>query len=177
MDEALATLQQRLTYPSIDELQNVGMCRICWTDYEGADCPIKLPCGHVFRKECILVWAQGTTPSGHPNGCPFCRTELLPPSFSSRLRGLIYDGVTIWLLFLYSAGGYVGFGFYLALRTSNTLLKMLPESQNGVYIQWVIGLLLSIYWAHRAFSLFGWGWMLCMLLVREVLIEQEYLMG
>ena len=88
MEKAIATLKQRFTTPSADEMQQHPLCSICWTDYGGEDQAVKLPCGHVFGEECVIAWASGVTPMGRHNGCPYCRAELLPPSMDSRFKAL-----------------------------------------------------------------------------------------
>lgn len=108
MESALTALQQRFSSPSNNENQGLDSCSICWTDYDQADRPIKLPCGHIFGEECILAWAQGTTPSGRYNGCPICRAELLPPSWSSRTAGLNYWMSAIWQSLWIEFGGNFG---------------------------------------------------------------------
>ena len=57
---------------------------------------VKLPCGHIFGEDCILDWAQGITPSGRYNGCPWCRSELLPPTLRSRSSALRWWLTDFW---------------------------------------------------------------------------------
>lgn len=155
MDKAITRLEQKLSAPSNDELQTLGMCHICWTDYEGEDYPVKLPCGHVFGKECILVWARGTTPSGSYNGCPWCGTELLPPSLSSRFNRL-QIGVRLRIVVRVAEKfGVLGF---LILWTFISLLRLLPESHTRAELELLMIMLLLIHGTLTAVSLVGWQW-------------------
>ena len=119
MEKAIATLKQRFTTPSADEIQQHPLCSICWSDYDGDDQAVVLPCGHVFGEECIIAWASGVTPRGRHNGCPYCRAELLPPSMHSRskaLADLVSDlialGPALWSLY----GGPWGVGVAVFLQ-------------------------------------------------------------
>lgn len=55
MNKTIATLRQSFTEPSADLMQQHPLCGICWTDYDGEDRPVKLPCGHVFGEVVSLL--------------------------------------------------------------------------------------------------------------------------
>lgn len=44
-------------------------CAICLTDLE-SERVLKLPCEHVFHKECLVGWLKRSTV------CPLCRTDI-----------------------------------------------------------------------------------------------------
>ncbi len=57
------------------------MCGICQQDFEegspgrwkqedGANLPVRLPCRHVFGKECLMSWLMENST------CPYCRAEV-----------------------------------------------------------------------------------------------------
>lgn len=162
MNKAIARLKQNLPAPSNEELRMLGMCHICWTDYEGEDCPVKLPCGHVFGKECIVAWARGTTPSGRYNGCPWCGTELLQPSLSSRLSGLKEWIDTFQLEDVVRVAGDFGVLGLLVLLTFTCLIELLPESHMRAELEVLMLILLLIHLAYTGVSLIGWKWLIPM---------------
>ena len=45
-------------------------CAVCICDFEECDELIRLPCGHVFHKDCVSTWLN------EHNTCPTCRYEL-----------------------------------------------------------------------------------------------------
>ena len=45
-------------------------CQICMEKFQDDDLIYKLPCKHLFHKDCILPWFRGH------NTCPVCRTEM-----------------------------------------------------------------------------------------------------
>lgn len=65
-------------------------CNICTAPYrsgEDQERPIRLPCGHVFGRDCILEWLSPFEKEYH-NSCPTCRAnivasweDILPPDF------------------------------------------------------------------------------------------------
>ena len=155
MEEAIATLSERFTTPSADQMQQHPLCSICWTDYDGEDQGVVLPCGHVFGKECVLAWARGVTPMGRYNGCPYCRAELLPPSMHSRLKALanlvsdlIALGPTLMLLY----GGPCGVAL---LNLAKPYLNLSP------FWNVVLGLASGAQFVNMvriALNLQGWRW-------------------
>lgn len=56
-------------------LPNPPMCRICHEDYSPGDQLVKLPCGHIFHKDCCKKWLGEETAT-----CPVCRLNLLDPT-------------------------------------------------------------------------------------------------
>ena len=38
--------------------------------------PSRLPCGHVFGRECLLIWLKPAPEGGNGNSCPTCRKKL-----------------------------------------------------------------------------------------------------
>ncbi|XP_045483208.1 E3 ubiquitin-protein ligase RNF181-like [Harmonia axyridis] len=58
----------------IENLQEIsvddGKCSICLRHFCKGDKAIKLPCNHLFDKECIVQWLEKT------NTCPMCRYEM-----------------------------------------------------------------------------------------------------
>jgi hypothetical protein len=53
-------------------------CMICLDDFtfKGDARAVRLPCNHVFCRECIKKWVETSNP---PKPCPACRTALPPP--------------------------------------------------------------------------------------------------
>nr|XP_023016091.1 E3 ubiquitin-protein ligase RNF181-like [Leptinotarsa decemlineata] len=45
-------------------------CPICLKEHPKGESVKKLPCGHLYHKDCILPWLSKT------NSCPVCRHEL-----------------------------------------------------------------------------------------------------
>ena len=45
-------------------------CQICFEKFQDADKIYKLPCKHLFHKECIDTWFKGH------NTCPVCRAVM-----------------------------------------------------------------------------------------------------
>ncbi|KAL9642503.1 hypothetical protein ABK040_011070 [Willaertia magna] len=45
-------------------------CSVCICDFEEGENLIRLPCGHLFHKDCIMPWIKDH------NSCPTCRFEL-----------------------------------------------------------------------------------------------------
>jgi hypothetical protein len=51
-------------------------CKICYNDLRGLATnlvrpPVRLPCGHIFCRACIVAWLQEA-----PGTCPSCRTDF-----------------------------------------------------------------------------------------------------
>ena len=79
-DSAVPFAESRATF--IDQLQNVGLsdlpddcqsCNICMDQYysaENPESPVRLPCQHVFGRNCISKWSVTN------NSCPLCRRTL-----------------------------------------------------------------------------------------------------
>ena len=59
-------------------------CLVCREDLESgdggasseSDTSMKLPCGHVFHRDCLIRWLSPAPKGGHGNACPICRMEL-----------------------------------------------------------------------------------------------------
>lgn len=113
MNNPTKALRNRFTTPSTELVESNPTCRICWTDYDSTHPAVHV---HVFGKECILAWAQGTTLAGSYNGCPFCRAELLAPNLFSRCRGLADSFMEYFQTFLGCLGeGPYGRRLFIAL--------------------------------------------------------------
>ena len=56
-----------------EDSQTCHICHELYTDPspEGAENPVKLPCGHVLGSECLAKWFNGSK-----NSCPMCRAIL-----------------------------------------------------------------------------------------------------
>ena len=55
-------------------------CPICMEKYYGLhqrECPVRLPCNHVFGKSCLLTWFKSPATNRKNNCCPLCRAVLL----------------------------------------------------------------------------------------------------
>ena len=161
MEKAIATLKQRFTTPSADEIQQHPLCSICWIDYDGDDQAVVLPCGHVFGEECVLAWAKGVTPMGRHNGCPYCRAELLPPSMHSRLKALadlVSEIMSLERTLIVVSGGPCGFTFAAFLKT---LQLAKPYLNLSPFWYVILGLVSAAHFVNsvRMFlKLQGWGW-------------------
>lgn len=68
--EAMATAPPPVQ-PAYEEIQNVTaeMCAICLSHMEVGEPVVKLPCGHVYKKECITAWLT------NENRCPLCNAQ------------------------------------------------------------------------------------------------------
>lgn len=193
MDTAITTLKQRFSKPPAEQIEEDKKCTICWNDYEGNDGPVKLPCGHIFGEECILTWAQCTTPSGRYQGCPFCQAELLRPSLRSRASILVYlyEDVEHRVLGVY--GGFWGLAFACGLEAGCMVFLQFPESEFCRIVGLGLKVCLHVFMMVRLVKVLGWkralsimpvliagewlsGWQ-GTLLCTAVLILQEWLMG
>lgn len=56
-------------------------CRVCLSRFESDSVVNRLPCGHVFHKNCVEKWLNY-----HHATCPLCRTQILT----------IDEGVNSW---------------------------------------------------------------------------------
>ena len=165
MEKAIATLKQRFTTPSADQMQQHPLCSICWADYDGRDQAVVLPCGHVFGEECVIAWASGVTPMGRHNGCPYCRAELLPPSMHSlttALAALVSDVLaleqTLEQTLIVVSGGRCAVAFAVSLKTIQ-LAKPYLNLSPFWYI--VLGLVSATHFVNAIrvlVKLQGWGW-------------------
>ena len=159
MDKAVIALRQLFAVPSADLMQQNPLCGICWSDYEGKDQPVKLPCGHVFGEECVTAWAKGTTPTGCHNGCPTCRAKLLPPSLHSYTSALNYwlsDMPEVWLVFKDFLGGPIGVAFLVGLKTVDFGAGWFRESQIGAYVRRGSSFFLILFLVYRLAKESGW---------------------
>lgn len=161
MDNAVVALRQLFAVPSTDLMQQHPLCGICWSDYDGKDRPVKLPCGHVFGEECIIAWAKGTTPTGRHNGCPTCRAGLLPPSLYSRTSALSYwlsDTPEMWPACRDILGGPLWVAFSVGLKMVNLGAGLLLESQIGACIRVGSAFCGLGFLAYRSAKVYGWRW-------------------
>lgn len=58
---------------SSDDLGEEKDCPICYCDFKKGDSVAKLNCGHIFHKNCIILWFDKKISS--PT-CPICRTNM-----------------------------------------------------------------------------------------------------
>ena len=158
MEKAIATLKERFTTPSADQMQQHPLCSICWTDYDGRDQAVVLPCGHVFGEECVLAWAKGVTPMGRHNGCPYCRAELLPPSMHSRTEALAALVSDIMPILMVLSGGTCGVALWVFLEIMDFAKPWLNLSP---FLKAVLGLASAAHFVNFVricFKLLGWRW-------------------
>lgn len=174
MKKAINTLKKRFTTPSADSLQQHPLCGICLKDYNGEDQPIMLPCGHVFGEQCVITWAQGTTPNGRHNRCPVCRAELLPPSLHSRISALYWWSAdaadvcyTFWLVIMDILGGPVGVALVVGLILAIFGAERYPQSFIGGYIGVMSLACLVVFLTDRIANKIGWKW-LSLIFVAEI---------
>ncbi len=50
---------------------NLGRCAICLCDFEPGDASRRLPCLHMFHKDCIDDWLK------QHRDCPVCKTDIV----------------------------------------------------------------------------------------------------
>ncbi len=50
---------------------NLGRCAICLCDFEAGDASRRLPCLHMFHKDCIDDWLK------QHRDCPVCKTDIV----------------------------------------------------------------------------------------------------
>ena len=48
----------------------VSSCPICSEDYTNQEAVTKLPCDHIYHKDCVMPWLESK------RTCPICRFEL-----------------------------------------------------------------------------------------------------
>ncbi|VDK41877.1 unnamed protein product [Anisakis simplex] len=75
------------TVPSRADLAHFSQCTICVSN---AVNPLKLPCGHVFCRQCIHTWLETE------NTCPNCRKDTPTPLQDVSWKG---GGTTYFLQF------------------------------------------------------------------------------
>lgn len=155
MKKAIAALRQRFAAPSADQLQQNPLCAICWTDYDGEDRPVELPCGHVFGEECIIAWARGTTPTARHNGCPSCRAQLLPPSMHSLTSALGYWSSDLWQ-YVDGLSGPGGVLLLVGLGVARAGSWYLPRSMGGAGLRFWLLILRLVFMNYRAVMIMGW---------------------
>lgn len=117
------------------------------------DQAVKLPCVHIFGEQCILTWAQGTTPHGRYNSCPNCLVELLPPSMYSR-----FSALGCWLQAFIHVPRPLTLGLVLEIVVISA--RQFPDSQICGLIKGALDLFLLVYWFYWVAKLCGWRWML-----------------
>ena len=91
-------------------------CSICFTEYN-SDNVVKLPCDHLFHKECIEKWLK--TEDKENNSCPLCRDVVLKCDGCNGERLLTHNQNNIF-------GGY--FGIYHELE--NITIKEIMYNRN-----------------------------------------------
>ena len=161
MEKAMATLKQRFTTPSADQMQQHPLCSICWTDYDGEDHAVVLPCGHVFGEECVIAWASGITPMGRYHGCPYCRAELLPPSVRSRTKALAAvasDIISLWPAIMSLFGGPCGVTFAVCLEIISRAKLYLPISPFWNAVRGLASGVQFVNMVRVIFKVQGWRW-------------------
>lgn len=55
-------------------------CLICLDPYQTSphkSVPVRLPCGHVIGKDCLLQWLKSSPENHNNNACPICRSILV----------------------------------------------------------------------------------------------------
>ena len=156
MDKAIRALRQRFAEPSADDIQQHPLCRICWTDYEGEDRPVRLQCGHVFGEECIIIWSRGVTPTGRYNGCPWCRAELLPPSLHLRISALCDSLLDLWRANTRVLGGPRDIACLALLAFASVRTNSFLESKGAKYVRLVLDGLFALWLTRRGVILLGW---------------------
>eukprot|EP01004_Peranema_trichophorum_P006032 NODE_4872_length_1101_cov_42.695297_g4326_i0.p1 GENE.NODE_4872_length_1101_cov_42.695297_g4326_i0~~NODE_4872_length_1101_cov_42.695297_g4326_i0.p1 ORF type:complete len:235 (+),score=42.87 NODE_4872_length_1101_cov_42.695297_g4326_i0:106-810(+) len=66
--EAVESLPMiNISQKDVDEKE---ACSVCKDEYELNESVLKMPCGHLFHKDCIMPWFD------QHNSCPTCRYEL-----------------------------------------------------------------------------------------------------
>ena len=49
-----------------------GACTVCFAQFEAGDECVRLLCGHVFHRDCVVQWVNTRTESGRVPTCPQC---------------------------------------------------------------------------------------------------------
>ncbi|KAG2373983.1 hypothetical protein C9374_011648 [Naegleria lovaniensis] len=68
-----------------EDASNTQSCAVCLCEFEEQEVLTRLPCGHVFHKDCIMPWIKDH------NSCPTCRYELAtedPEREAARLKNM-----------------------------------------------------------------------------------------
>jgi hypothetical protein len=84
-------------------------CGICSAGYDSTHEPIKIPCGHIFGRQCMEKWLTIVENGKRRNNCPFCRQELciaeevdivgdVNCQFEIDLTGNFYEREIHWLI-------------------------------------------------------------------------------
>lgn len=180
MDTAIAKLKQRFSEPPTEILEENNKCSICWSDYEEDHRPVKLPCGHIFREECILSWAQRTTLSGRYQRCPFCQAELIPTSLRSRASVLVLVPVhvigNLWREGLEFYGGIWGMILAFGLGIGRDAFQQFSESEMCRMIELGLKVCQFLFMMIRRVKTAGWKRMLfrtAMDVVGEYFVEWQ----
>lgn len=156
MDKAIAKLKKRFTEPSGDLIKQNPRCAICWRDFDADYRPVKLPCGHIFGKECIISWARGITPSGRYNSCPICRAELLPPTLHTRTSTLWQSLPHSWADIQWLLGGNQGVALVFALFTIICFAKPCSEGKVTPLIRIGTSTMFYLFMTMRVVRVLGW---------------------
>ena len=53
-----------------------GACTVCFAAFEAGDECVRLLCGHVFHRDCVVRWTNTRTESGRVPTCPQCTCEM-----------------------------------------------------------------------------------------------------
>ena len=53
-----------------------GACTVCFAQFEAGDECVRLLCGHVFHRDCVVQWVNTRTESGRVPTCPQCTCDM-----------------------------------------------------------------------------------------------------
>ena len=53
-----------------------GACTVCFASFEAGDECVRLLCGHVFHRDCVVQWVNTRTESGRVPTCPQCTCDM-----------------------------------------------------------------------------------------------------
>jgi hypothetical protein len=53
-----------------------GACTVCFAQFEAGDECVRLLCGHVFHRDCVVRWVNTRTESGRVPTCPQCTCDM-----------------------------------------------------------------------------------------------------
>ena len=67
---------EKMKYIAGTDIMDKKQCQVCFDNFKDEDKIAKLPCKHLYHKDCILPWLE------KHNTCPVCRHELPTDSFT-----------------------------------------------------------------------------------------------
>merc|ERR1719160_1949219 len=70
VDKEVVNELPEVTLDITDIEGNNSGCAVCQDDWRVGDRGVKLPCGHIYHKQCIMPWIK------EHNTCPVCRYEM-----------------------------------------------------------------------------------------------------